>query len=88
MLRVVTTDQDERQVLDFWRCAMLPLRDPDAETRRADDLDAFPAELDDEALAIAVASWRLDAYRAAVPGRHFADLEPESAWAKPNVVFA
>src|SRR5215217_4543986 len=29
VLRIVTVDQDERPVLDFTRCAMLPLRDPD-----------------------------------------------------------
>ena len=27
-------------MLDFWRCAMLPLRDPAAQTGHADDLDA------------------------------------------------
>jgi acyl dehydratase len=80
VLRVVTTDQDERPVLDFWRCAMLPLRDPEARTGHADDLDAFPAELDDEALAGAIASWRLDSYRGEVPGRHFADLVPGASW--------
>ena len=29
VLRVRTTDQQDRRVLDFWRCAMLPLSDPD-----------------------------------------------------------
>jgi acyl dehydratase len=31
-LRVRTSDQAGRAVLDFWRCAMLPLRDPDGRT--------------------------------------------------------
>ncbi|MFE2996945.1 acyl dehydratase [Nocardia sp. NPDC059246] len=37
-LRIHTVDQLGRDVLDFWRCAMLPLR-ADMETGRADDLD-------------------------------------------------
>src|SRR6202012_2940429 len=40
VLRITTVDQDQRPVLDFWRCAMLPLRDQDRITGHADDLDA------------------------------------------------
>lgn len=68
-LRVRTTDQLGRTVLDFVRCAMLPLRDPDATAFPADDLSAIPAELPDApSLAGAVADWRLDAF-ADVAGR-------------------
>jgi acyl dehydratase len=80
-LRVRTVDQGDRPVLDFWRCAMLPLRDPDGRTDRADDLDAIPAELDADALRAATAGWRLDVFRAAVPGAHFADLAEGTVWA-------
>src|SRR5215475_6915275 len=38
-LRITTTDQLRRPVLDYWRCAMLPLRDQQAQTGHADDLD-------------------------------------------------
>src|SRR5436305_1277018 len=31
-LRITTTDQYDRLVLDFWRCAMLPLSSPDVRT--------------------------------------------------------
>ena len=41
-----TVDQQERPVLDFWRCAMLPLRDPERRTGHADDLDGEPLALD------------------------------------------
>ena len=37
-LRIITSDQEGRPVLDFWRCAMLPLRDQTAHTGNADDL--------------------------------------------------
>ena len=48
-LRITTTDQQGRAVLDFWRCAMLPLREPGAVTGHADDMalvgiDAGPVE--------------------------------------------
>lgn len=82
VLRIRTTDQDDRRVLDFWRCAMLPLRDPSAETGHADDLDAFPAALDAEALRAVTAEWRLDAYRRALGARAHGgdDLAPGTRW--------
>ena len=64
VLRVRTSDQQDRRVLDFWRCAMLPLSDPDGQTGHADSLDAIPSELDPAALGEAVAGWRLDRLRA------------------------
>src|ERR1700693_3276021 len=38
VLRITTVDQEQRPVLDFWRCAMLPLRDRDRQTGHADEL--------------------------------------------------
>ena len=61
-------------MLDFWRCAMLPLRDPAGVTGHDDDLDAIPAELDAGALHDAVAGWDLGAFADAVPGDHGAAL--------------
>jgi acyl dehydratase len=81
VLRVRTVDQEQRRVLDFWRCAMLPLRDPEDSTGHADDLDAIPSELDPEALRAATVGWRLDEFRNAVPGAHLAEVEAEGAWA-------
>jgi len=75
VLRIRTSDQEERPVLDFLRCAMLPLRDPQGETGRADDLDAVGSEVAPEALAASVAGWDLGAYRQRVPGPHFGELE-------------
>src|SRR3954447_17385292 len=56
-LHIVTVDQEQRPVLDFWRCAMLPLRDPHAVTGHADDLGAIPVQLGD--LLAAVEGWDL-----------------------------
>jgi acyl dehydratase len=68
VLRVRTSDQQDRRVLDFWRCAMLPLSDPDGHTGYDDSLDAIPSQLDPAALGEAVAGWHLDRLRAAADG--------------------
>lgn len=64
-LRITTVDQQARVVLDFWRCAMLPLRDASVVTGHADDLDAVGAAAS-EMGAGPTAGWRLDAFRDAV----------------------
>ena len=63
-LRIVTVDQDQRPVLDFWRCAMLPLRDPEGVSGHSDSFDAIPAELDPALLSAAVSGWDLGPLRA------------------------
>lgn len=80
VLRVRTEDQEGRRVLDFWRCAMLPLRDQEESTGHADDLDSIPSELDPEALRAATAGWRLDEFRSAVPGEHLSEVEEGGDW--------
>ena len=65
-LRISARDQHERPVLDFWRCAMLPLRDADADTGHADDLSSVGADPTARELAQVAADWDLDSYRAAV----------------------
>lgn len=80
VLRIVTVDQDDRPVLDFTRCAMLPLRDAAAATGHADELHGEPLALDAATLAAPVAGWDLDALRAAAPGESFEDLAPGTVW--------
>jgi acyl dehydratase len=63
-LRITTTDQDGRPVLDFWRCAMLPLRDPAAQTGHRDDLDKVGQDLVPADLVTLVAGWRLARFAA------------------------
>jgi acyl dehydratase len=79
-LRVRTHDQEGRRVLDFWRCAMLPLRDPEGRTDHADDLDRIGADAEASFAATAIAGWDLGAFRDALPGEHFADLVPGREW--------
>ena len=70
-LRIGTDDQYGRPVLDFWRCAMLPLRDGSKDTGLADDVSSVGRDPTGEELASITARWDLDAYRAVRPGRHF-----------------
>jgi acyl dehydratase len=60
-LRVRSADQEGRPVLDFWRCAMLPLRDAEDRGEAQDDFEEIPAELDPRSLREPIASWRLAA---------------------------
>jgi acyl dehydratase len=61
-LRITTRDQQDRLVLDFWRCAMLPLSHPDVRTGHADALDRVGEAIDAERLADAVEGWDVAAF--------------------------
>jgi acyl dehydratase len=79
-LRVRTTDQKSRDVLDYTRCAMLPLRDPDGQTGHDADLEKIGTELDSRALRAPIEDWNLTAFRNAAPGLHFSDLAAGTTW--------
>ncbi|MGV9712504.1 MaoC family dehydratase [Gordonia sp. NPDC003424] len=69
-LHMVTVDQHGSVVLDFYRCAMLPLSgsaDPDR-TPHADDLSAIGPGGSVEPV---LPDWKLDSYRDNVRGQHF-----------------
>ena len=67
-LRMTTIDQADRLVLDFHRCAMLPLRDG-ADTGHDDDLSAIGADV--PAPPDPTEAWDADAFRAHVAAPHF-----------------
>ena len=62
-LRCTTRNQDGSRVLDFYRCPMLPLRDPEGVTGHDDDFSGIPDDLDHDRLVAAVADWDLGAFR-------------------------
>ncbi|ULN35758.1 MaoC family dehydratase [Mycolicibacterium smegmatis] len=76
-LRMTTTDQKDRLVLDFYRCAMLPLSENACDTGHSDDLSGIGAD----ASPTPTADWDAAAYRARVPGPHLDDLRDELAGA-------
>jgi acyl dehydratase len=93
-LRITTVDQADRPVLDFWRCAMIPLADPSAATGHDDDLAAVGRAVTDEDLRAAVAGWSLPAsagpavlagQRYRVDGRDIVSSAPELARLSLNV---
>ncbi|HTY30881.1 MaoC family dehydratase [Mycobacterium sp.] len=70
-LRMITIDQADRLVLDFYRCAMLPAG-PDFNPDRApgDDLSAVGAGVPGPAHD-PTAHWDAEVFRTKVPGPHF-----------------
>lgn len=78
-LRVRVTNQRDKPVLDFWRCPMIPLRDPEGDTGHDDSFDDIPTDIDiGHLLETAPWGWRLAAFRDRTgwAGAHFADIEP------------
>jgi acyl dehydratase len=74
-LEIHVENQRGETVLHFWRCAMIPCRDPEARTGQADSFDAIPPELDMDLVRSAVpVDWQLDRYRARLPGAHCAEI--------------
>jgi acyl dehydratase len=68
-LRMTTIDGLGNLVLDFHRCAMLPLSDAGVETGHADDLSGIGA--DAASGADPTADWDADAFRSRVAGPYF-----------------
>lgn len=68
-LRMTTIDQADRLVLDFHRCAMLPLREGTVDTGHDDDLSAIGT--DAPTPPDPTAAWDADVFRLHVPGPHF-----------------
>ncbi|MGZ5362406.1 MAG: MaoC family dehydratase [Solirubrobacterales bacterium] len=76
-LRIRTVNQDGEEVLDFWRCPMIPLRDPEADTGHGDSFDDIPETQDPCAIQRALpARWRLELLRDDAAGPHHSELEP------------
>ena len=68
-LRMTTVDQDDRLVLDFHRCAMLPLSEGALDTGHDDDLATVGTDM--SAPADPTRHWDAGVFRARVPGPHF-----------------
>ena len=80
-LRISTVDQESRPVLDFWRCAMLPLRDAGAQTGHADDLVSIGPPGAPGDLAALVSGWRLDRFAQSTAGPRLPALRAGESWA-------
>jgi acyl dehydratase len=83
-LRIQVENQRNKRVLDFWRCPMIPLRDPEGETGHHDAFDDIPADIDLERMAAKVPwGWRLSAFkdRTGWEAAHFGDVTPGTTYA-------
>ena len=80
VLRISTVDQESRPVLDFWRCAMLPLRQASAQTGHADELASAGPTGAPEGLGALVSGWRLDRFAERSPGPRPAALRAGQSW--------
>jgi acyl dehydratase len=80
VLRIGTVDQESRPVLDFWRRAMLPLREASAQTGHADELDpAVPKDAPAD-LGNLIAGWRLDRFAQRSAGPRPTALRAGQSW--------
>lgn len=68
-LRMITIDQVDRLVLDFYRCAMLPLGPDATDTGHDDQLSSIGADL--PPAPDPTAGWDAEVFRQRVPGPHF-----------------
>ena len=73
VMRIRTSDQQQRPILDFHRCALLPARHA-VHRQPAGNLSPADGEMSGQDYAAAIAGWDLAAFRAAVPGPSFASL--------------
>lgn len=81
VLRMTTIDQLDRTILDFWRCAMIPLDDDSLDTGHADDVDSVGVPIRDGQLDTAVTEWKLGlAATSAESSVRFADLRVGQRW--------
>jgi acyl dehydratase len=84
VLRITTVDQEQRPVLDFWRCAMLPLLNQDRQTGHADDLSTVGQPTDEDKLAGLVDGWRLDRFAQLAAGPRLPELRAGQTWVVPG----
>jgi acyl dehydratase len=69
-MRIATSDQEDRPVLDFCRCALLPAREA-GDSGAQGETDLPRSAFTTAQMSAAIEGWNLDAYRKAVPGPHF-----------------
>ena len=75
-LEITTRNQHGEEVLRFWRCPMLPCRDPLAATGHADDLDKVGSTPTVEDVAAVIPAWNVTDVIHEWRGRRGVALEP------------
>ena len=70
-LKIKVTNQDGATVMLFWRCPMIPCREPDADTGHQNDFTLMPEHIEDEAVAESIPDWNLEPLVAQVGQRTY-----------------
>ncbi len=89
-LEIGVTNQTQETVLHFWRCPMIPCRDPDADTGHRDDFSVMPEAISDADIIGSLPDWNLAPLQARQrdyqPGLSF-DIEPrDTVTSAPELV--
>ena len=79
-LHMVTVDQEDRPVLNFYRCAMIPLRDQAIQTGHRDDLSEVGRAEGDDFFGAAVADWDFARFSKDARGPRLSDLVAGTSW--------
>jgi len=74
-LEMHVTNQAGGTVLLFWRCPMIPCRDPSADTGLADDFSIMPESISDEDIVSQIPDWDYEYFRDNFKGKHFTDYK-------------
>lgn len=77
-LEIHVLNQNEETVMLFWRCPMIPCKDPQADTGKDDDFSALPEKLED--IEQSIPDWNLSAFRNLVGGEHGSQLQEGSSY--------
>ncbi len=67
-LEIEVLNQADDLVLRFWRCPMIPCRDPEADTGQTDDFSCMPEQLSDTDIIARLPEWQLEPLRLAGEG--------------------
>lgn len=81
VLRIRCENEQGEPVLDFFRCPMLPLRDPGSNTGHASSFDDIPEEISASQIGAAVPNWDLGAFRERVLAERARELVPGTTYA-------
>ena len=79
-LEIHVINQTGGTVLLFWRCPMIPCRDPSATTELDDDFSVMPEEISDERLVSQIPDWDYEYFRDNFKGKHFTDYKAGDAF--------
>ena len=74
-LEMHVRNQRDETVLLFWRCPMIPCRDPDATTGHDDSFALMAEDISYDQLSASIIDWDLETFRSKVSGAHFSNLK-------------